>query len=208
MGVRARGGRTEAAATPRVGRRGARRTADHVPASSCCCSWAGSCGSTTSSSATSCTSESLQQSSGLAGQRVDRRARHPRTTPPVLGSARRDRRRVRTDDHPAVRRRLLPADRRGHRHRSRCSTRARSGTTRPAMPGAVGNFAVAAHRTSYGKPFNGLSNLQRRRPHLRRDRGRLVPVRLPQPRVRAPDRCRRDRAGAAGRRGRARPTGS
>lgn len=29
-----------------------------------------------------------------------------------------------------------------------------------AMPGAVGNFAVAAHRTSYGKPFNGLSNLR------------------------------------------------
>jgi sortase A len=29
-----------------------------------------------------------------------------------------------------------------------------------SMPGAVGNFAVAAHRTSYGKPFNGLSNLR------------------------------------------------
>ena len=28
------------------------------------------------------------------------------------------------------------------------------------MPGEVGNFAVAAHRTSYGKPFNGLSNLR------------------------------------------------
>ncbi|MEO5921379.1 MAG: class E sortase [Pseudolysinimonas sp.] len=27
------------------------------------------------------------------------------------------------------------------------------------MPGAVGNFAVAAHRTSYGKPFNQISNL-------------------------------------------------
>ena len=27
------------------------------------------------------------------------------------------------------------------------------------MPGAVGNFAVAAHRTSYGKPFNQLSSL-------------------------------------------------
>ena len=37
------------------------------------------------------------------------------------------------------------------------------------MPGAVGNFAVAAHRTSYGKPFNQISSLQRRRPHLRRD---------------------------------------
>jgi sortase A len=29
-----------------------------------------------------------------------------------------------------------------------------------SMPGAVGNFAVAAHRTSYGKPFNGLGNLR------------------------------------------------
>jgi sortase A len=29
-----------------------------------------------------------------------------------------------------------------------------------SMPGAVGNFAIAAHRTSYGKPFNGLSNLR------------------------------------------------
>jgi sortase A len=28
------------------------------------------------------------------------------------------------------------------------------------MPGEVGNFAIAAHRTSYGKPFNGLSNLR------------------------------------------------
>lgn len=27
------------------------------------------------------------------------------------------------------------------------------------MPGEVGNFAVAAHRTSYGKPFNGVTNL-------------------------------------------------
>ncbi len=27
------------------------------------------------------------------------------------------------------------------------------------MPGEVGNFAVAAHRTSYGKPFNQISNL-------------------------------------------------
>jgi sortase A len=29
-----------------------------------------------------------------------------------------------------------------------------------AMPGEVGNFAIAAHRTSYGKPFNGVSNLR------------------------------------------------
>lgn len=29
-----------------------------------------------------------------------------------------------------------------------------------SMPGAVGNFAVAAHRTSYGKPFNGLGTLR------------------------------------------------
>ena len=29
-----------------------------------------------------------------------------------------------------------------------------------SMPGDVGNFAIAAHRTSYGKPFNGLSNLR------------------------------------------------
>lgn len=28
------------------------------------------------------------------------------------------------------------------------------------MPGEVGNFAVAAHRTSYGKPFNQLSSLR------------------------------------------------
>lgn len=28
------------------------------------------------------------------------------------------------------------------------------------MPGEVGNFAVAAHRTSYGKPFNQISNLR------------------------------------------------
>jgi sortase A len=27
------------------------------------------------------------------------------------------------------------------------------------MPGAVGNFAVAAHRTSYGKPFNQINSL-------------------------------------------------
>lgn len=29
-----------------------------------------------------------------------------------------------------------------------------------AMPGAVGNFAVAAHRTSYGASFNGVSKLR------------------------------------------------
>jgi sortase A len=29
-----------------------------------------------------------------------------------------------------------------------------------SMPGAVGNFAVAAHRTSYGASFNGLSTLR------------------------------------------------
>lgn len=29
-----------------------------------------------------------------------------------------------------------------------------------SMPGAVGNFAVAAHRTSYGASFNGVSNLR------------------------------------------------
>ena len=29
-----------------------------------------------------------------------------------------------------------------------------------SMPGAVGNFAVAAHRTSYGASFNGLSKLR------------------------------------------------
>ena len=28
------------------------------------------------------------------------------------------------------------------------------------MPGEVGNFAVAAHRTSYGKPFNQISSLR------------------------------------------------
>lgn len=29
-----------------------------------------------------------------------------------------------------------------------------------AMPGEVGNFAIAAHRTSYGKPFNGIGSLR------------------------------------------------
>lgn len=29
-----------------------------------------------------------------------------------------------------------------------------------AMPGAVGNFAVAAHRTTFGKPFNRIAELQ------------------------------------------------
>ena len=29
-----------------------------------------------------------------------------------------------------------------------------------AMPGAVGNFAVAGHRTTYGKPFNRIAELQ------------------------------------------------
>lgn len=29
-----------------------------------------------------------------------------------------------------------------------------------SMPGAVGNFAVAAHRTSYGKPFNQIASLR------------------------------------------------
>ena len=29
-----------------------------------------------------------------------------------------------------------------------------------AMPGAVGNFALAAHRTTYGKPFNRIAELQ------------------------------------------------
>jgi sortase A len=28
-----------------------------------------------------------------------------------------------------------------------------------AMPGAVGNFSVAAHRTTYGKPFNRIAEL-------------------------------------------------
>ena len=29
-----------------------------------------------------------------------------------------------------------------------------------AMPGAVGNFAIAGHRTTYGKPFNRIQELQ------------------------------------------------
>jgi sortase A len=29
-----------------------------------------------------------------------------------------------------------------------------------AMPGGIGNFAVAAHRTTYGKPFNRIAELQ------------------------------------------------
>jgi sortase A len=29
-----------------------------------------------------------------------------------------------------------------------------------SMPGAVGNFAIAAHRMAYGKPFSGLSDLR------------------------------------------------
>ena len=29
-----------------------------------------------------------------------------------------------------------------------------------AMPGAVGNFAIAGHRTTYGKPFNRIAELQ------------------------------------------------
>jgi sortase A len=28
------------------------------------------------------------------------------------------------------------------------------------MPGAIGNFAVAGHRTTYGRPFNQIANLQ------------------------------------------------
>jgi sortase A len=28
------------------------------------------------------------------------------------------------------------------------------------MPGAVGNFAIAGHRTTYGKPFNRIAELQ------------------------------------------------
>ncbi len=68
------------------------------------------------------------------------------------------------------------------------------------MPGAVGNFAVAAHRTSYGKPFNQISSLSVGDQHLHRDGRRLVRLRLPEPRVRAADRRRRHRAGPAGRR--------
>ena len=29
-----------------------------------------------------------------------------------------------------------------------------------AMPGGIGNFAIAAHRTTYGKPFNRITELQ------------------------------------------------
>ena len=40
------------------------------------------------------------------------------------------------------------------------------------MPGEVGNFAVAAHRTTWGKPFNRIAEL-----HVeRRDRDRDAPT--------------------------------
>ena len=37
------------------------------------------------------------------------------------------------------------------------------------MPGAVGNFAVAGHRTTYGKPFNRIAELEAGRPAGRPD---------------------------------------
>ena len=52
------------------------------------------------------------------------------------------------------------------------------------MPGEVGNFAVAAHRTTHGGPSTDRDTAGRRR-DLHPDAGRLVHVRLPQPRVRA-----------------------
>ena len=70
-----------------------------------------------------------------------------------------------------------------------------------SMPGAVGNFAVAAHRTSYGKPFNRLSNLRAGDHIFVETTDGWYQYDVPQPRVRAADRRRRHRACSSVRRG-------
>ena len=40
------------------------------------------------------------------------------------------------------------------------SSRASATTTAPCCPGAVGNFAVAGHRTTYGRPFHDIDKLR------------------------------------------------
>ncbi len=46
-----------------------------------------------------------------------------------------------------------------------------------ASPGAVGNFAVAGHRTTYGRPVPRDRHAARRRPRHRRDRTHRVRLR-------------------------------
>ena len=87
------------------------------------------------------------------GTRADAAARRARARPTIRRSrtAPDANASVRDHDRAALRRRLPPADRRGHRHAT-CST-ARLGVGHypgTQMPGEVGNFAVAAHRTAYG----------------------------------------------------------
>ena len=65
------------------------------------------------------------------------------------------------------------------------------------MPGEVGNFAIAAHRSAYGGGMHEIEQLQLGDAHLHRDAGRLVHLPLPRPRVRDARRRRRARAGAA-----------
>ena len=71
-----------------------------------------------------------------------------------------------------------------------------------AVPGEVGNFAVAGHRATYGKPFNDIDQLRPGDRDRGRDRGHLVrlPGRPARDRHAQPRRGRRAGAPAAGRR--------
>ena len=171
---RARASRPVRLAAP--GPRRARRAVDHARAWCCCSSSAGSCGGPTSPPTPSQAAHRGRPSSGDFGARgADAGA----AAAQERASAR-------------------PAFRKGARSRScgspgsarttpgRCSRapsrdildRRASGTTPGrAMPGAVGNFAVAGHRTTYGRPFHDIDRLRHGDPsssrpdELRRLRG-------------------------------------
>ena len=66
---------------------------------------------------------------------------------------------VRDRADPPARRRLRPPAPRGHQPRRPRRT-ASATTTARRCPGAVGNFAVAGHRTTYGRPFHDIDKLR------------------------------------------------
>ena len=129
-------------------------------------------GSTTSSSAAQQTAAQAVQEQWrrvrTRARRNDRPTRRP-PSPPTRASPLRARARrpdgpgLRDSHRPPLRRRLRAAPIAEGVDLATCSTRSdrASATTRSTqMPGEVGNFALAAHRTTYGAPFADIAELR------------------------------------------------
>ena len=133
-----------------------RPDADHRRASSCCCS-----------SSTRCGHQHLRRPrTGAGADRTARSEWQQRHRRPAAAAARPGgadaarRQRHRQPLHPAARPRLRATRSCRARHQTPTSRRARAHYTGTALPGQVGNFAIAGHRVGKGEPFLNLDQLR------------------------------------------------